>query len=98
MRRSAKRDAARGGRSVRELHRQGYHADLNLKYSALLGQRDRLISSTLTKRIVRVAADWRRIISIVSCDRRATIPRGATSSARRDEFLDFYYQADGAQV
>jgi len=90
--------------SVRELHRQGvYHADLNLKNILLCLEnrgvtayiidfdKAKLVLGGLPPRLAKNNLD-RLLRSARKLD-----PEGRyLSLARRDEFLDFYYQADGA--
>lgn len=90
-------------RSVRELHRQGvYHADLNLKNILICLEnrsatayiidfdKAKLVLGGLPPRLAKNNLD-RLLRSARKLD-----PEGHyLSLARRDELLDFYYQADG---
>lgn len=93
-------------KSVRDLHGQGvYHADLNLK-NILLGLDNRnvtayiidfdkakLVLGRLPPRLAKNNLD-----RFLRSARKLDPERRYLSLARREEFLDFYYQADGAQV
>ncbi|MBI1998066.1 MAG: hypothetical protein HYS66_16570 [Deltaproteobacteria bacterium] len=93
-------------RSVRALHREGvYHADLNLKNILLcLDNRNvtayiidfdkaKLVLGNLPPRLAKNNLD-----RLLRSAHKLDPDRRYLSSARWDEFLDFYYQADGAYV
>lgn len=91
-------------RSVRDLHGQGvYHADLNLK-NILLGldhrnvtayiidfDKAKLVLGGLPPRLAKNNLD-----RLLRSARKLDPERRYLSLARWDQFLDFYYQADGA--
>jgi hypothetical protein len=89
-------------RSVRELHRQGvYHADLNLKNILLCldsvtayiidFDKAKSVLGGLPPRLAKNNLD-----RLLRSARKLDPERRYLSLARWDEFLDFYYQADGA--
>lgn len=88
-------------RSVRELHRQGvYHADLNLKNILLCldsvtayiidFDKAKVVLGELPPRLAKNNLD-----RLLRSARKLDPERRYLSLARWDEFLNFYYQADG---
>ena len=93
-------------RSVRALHREGvYHADLNLKNILLRLEngsvtgyiidfdKAKLFLGRLPRRLAKNNLD-----RLLRSARKLDPERRYLSLARWDEFLDFYYQADGAEI
>ena len=93
-------------RSVRALHREGvYHADLNLKNILLCLEngsvtayiidfdKAKLVLGDLPPRLAKNNLD-----RLLRSAHKLDPDRRYLSSARWDEFSDFYYQADGAYV